>query len=360
MAMELVELSTVRLKRRFMKFVRTLYSGDPWYVDTSRFLLKMFLYRTDSFTKNCFSCPVAVLENGTIIAQCILIHDARLAYLQVGFFDALPGRPDAVALLIRHAKNTAVARGTVNIVIGLNGHVSYGVGILRPGVAKKISFDSNYNKPYYGEYFETGGFTAHTLSTYVFTLDDVRSRISPLSQTYKDFSFRTLKMGEFEREMHLFGTLCNICLRDTFLYFERAPAELFELMSGLKPFLRPEYLIFALHGNREIGFFFWHPDFNAVLPPGRKLSLPGIYVRNRLFGKTVTTVKVNAIGILPEFRRTGVVAGLFDAGLRRAPAHFRYGETNFVWDCNRHSRMLNLGLENKPDRSYAVYTQTCG
>ncbi len=358
--MELVELTTKRQKRRFIDFIFMLYSGDPWYVDTSRFIVETFLYPADSFTKNSYIRPIAVLADGKSVAQCMLIRDSRLDYLQIGFFDALAGRQDAVDMLVTRAKRTAATLGASKIVIGLNGHVSCGVGILKAGGGKKISFDSLYNKPYYCGYFESTGFTPHTLSTYVFRLNDVRARIGPLSHTYRGFSFRALRMGAFEKEMHLFGALCNTCLRDTFLYFERDPANLFELMSPLKPFMRPEYLIFAIRDNREIGFFFWHPDFNAVLPPGRKLSLPGIYIRNLLFMKCVTTVKINAIGILPEYRRTGAVVGLFNAALRRAPPHYTHGETNFVWDCNTCSRMLNLGLGNHVDRTYAVYTADCG
>lgn len=354
--MKLIDIYTNGQKKRFVEFIYALYAGDRYWVDTSLFILKIFLYQTDTFSKQNFVRPIAVQEDGRTIAQCMLIHDPRLPYLQIGFFDALPDQDDAIRMLLAEANNAARTRGVEMIVIGLHGHVSYGVGILMPGVEKKISFDSLYNKPYYCGYFEGPGFKKHTLSTYRFKLDGVRRRIAGLARTYEGFSFRTLRIHDFKSEMILFGNLCNQCLHQTFLYFDREPENLFELMSDLKPLLRPEHLFFALKNGREVGFFFWHPDYNAVLPPGRKNSLAALMARYLLLKSRINTVKINAIGVLPEYQRTGVVAGLLDAALKRAPARFLSGETNFVWDGNRNSRLLNLKLGNTVDRTYAVYS----
>jgi GNAT superfamily N-acetyltransferase len=355
MKLKLVALHTKGQKKRFVEFIYGLYAGDRSWVDSSLFVMKMFLYQTDTFTRQNFIRPIAVREDGRTLAQCMFIHDPRLPYLQIGFFDALQDQTEAVGMLLDEAQNAARITGVDKVVIGLHGHVSYGVGILMPGRENRISFDSLYNKPYYCDYFEVPGFERHTLSTYTFKLDDVRQRITGLGRTYEEFSFRTMRLNDYKNEMILFGKLCNGCLRQTFLYFDRDPENLFELMSGLKPLLRPEHLIFALKNGREAGFFFWHPDYNAVLPPGRKNSLVALMARYFLLKSTIDTVKINAVGVLPEYQRTGAIVGLFDAALRRAPAQFKRGETNFVWDSNRNSRMLNLKLGNTVDRRYAVY-----
>ena len=50
--------------------------------------------------------------------------------LQIGFFDAKHGQDEAVDLLINEAKGVAKSLNLEKIIVGLNGHVSYGVGIL--------------------------------------------------------------------------------------------------------------------------------------------------------------------------------------------------------------------------------------
>lgn len=352
---QFIELHSKPQKKLFVEFIYKVYKNDPFFVDTSVLIAKMFLYKTDTFTRESMIKPVAVQENGNTVAQCFFIYNSVFPYLQIGFFDALPNKQNAVNILLEQAKLFAKDIGVSKIVIGLNGHVSYGVGILTKGFEKKISFDSLYNKEYYSSYFNAFCDNRQTLTTYTFTLDDIVKQMPAGDRIYRSFTYRQLDMKRFKNEMLLFGTLCNSCLGDTFLYFNRSPICFWELMSGLKPFLRPENLIFALKNGKEIGFMLWHPDYNQILDTKSKNPLYKIAIRYYTRRARINTVKVNAIGVIPQYQRTGAIIGLFMEGLQYAKNKYAYGETNFVWDNNTKSRMLNLGLCNHEDRKYATY-----
>ncbi len=66
-------------------------------------------------------------------------------------------------------------------------------------------------------------------------------------------------------------------------------------------------------------------------------------------------MKVNAIGVLPKYQRVGLVAGLLAETYRYAHTRFTAGETNFVWDQNQDSTLLNRRVTDRALRHYAVY-----
>jgi hypothetical protein len=324
-------------------------------VDTSLFLTRMFLRQSDTFTRQSSLRPMAVVEGERILAQCILVYTPRLQYQQISFFEALPGQVGAIEMLWDEACAEAKRHGVQRIVVGLNGHVSYGVGLMTGGYGRATSFDSLYGKPYYADYFASRCPEQHTLSTYTFDPRHIDQRYGNLDRAYREFTFRPMELARFRQEMLLFGELANRCLADTFLYFERDPAQLAELMGELRFLLRPENLLFVQKEGREIGFILWHPDYNEVLAPGRRHSLAGFALRYLWRHSRIRTVKVNAIGVLPRYQKSGAAMGLFMTALRHAGLGYQRGETNFVWDNNENSRRFNLGMGNQVDRRYAVF-----
>ncbi len=268
--MQILECTTPRDRRLFVAFLHRMYRGNRCFKDTLTGIVRTFLRSSDTFTRQVVIRPLAVREQGQTLAQCMLIVSPALPVLQMGFFEALPGQQAAVDLLLKEARIEAQRRGISHVVIGLNGHVSYGVGILQDHFDDPISFDSLYTPAYYPAYFAGKASRTRTLTTYIFDL--TRMPIPPriLERIRTQFTFRTLEMRRFREEMLLFGDLCNRCLRQTPLYFDRDPQCLYELIADLRPFLKPEHLIFAMKGETPVGFVFWHPDLHEILPGGAR------------------------------------------------------------------------------------------
>jgi hypothetical protein len=292
--------------------------------------------------------PFSVVDNG-ILAQCMLIHHPGLNLMQVAFFEALPDYQAAVDLLLKYAKTEAERIGVPEIVVGLNGHVSCGVGILIEEF-HKISFDSNYNKPYYVDYF-AGMQRKEELSTYRGLCEE---SIRMLHVPDTGIAVRTIDLKHYEEEMELFRSLCDRTLGTTHLYFPTDTRHFYELTRDLKAFLKPENILIAYSGKEAVGFLFWHPDFNQALNAGKHYSLLGIG-RQFLFGqKRIDTVKINAIGVLPRFQGSATVM-LLDRMAQYIRNRFRYYETTFVWDNNEKSSRLNRHFAKSGYRKYAVY-----
>jgi hypothetical protein len=344
-----------REKRRFLEFVYRVYRGNPCFKDVQVHGVRAFLSGHDRFTRACHVRPVVIERNGETVCQAMLIWHPRLAVLQVSFFEALAGEDSAVRLLLDEARREARAAGLRRLVIGLNGHVSYGVGFLCNGYDEPISFDSLYSPAYYLDYFSAMGFRQTFLSAYRVNLANVRFP-PPLSRRIDaSFSFRTLDMRCFRDEILLFGELCNECLRDTYLYVDRDPSSLYQTLLPLRPLLRSENLIFVMKEGREVGFMFWHPDYNQIIPGGVRNSALKVALRYVFMRGRITRFKLNTVGLLPPYRHTAALAGLARETHRYARRRFVEGETNFVWDNNIASTQINRHLTDGVVRRYSVF-----
>lgn len=345
--MHLTVITDARGRKRYLDFQCGLYQGDPCYVSTSSFVLRELLDQTTPFARACRVTPVLVEEDGRVLAQAMLLHHPGLPALQVSFFEALEGQRGAVELLLSQAKERARRLGLSRVVIGLNAHISYGVGILTAGFSHKNTFDSLYNKPYYGDYFQD--LRRDTLSTY---RGERRAAARRLPQTAPAVEVCRCDLRQFYRETERMRALCEQTIGKTHLYFPTQEGHFYHMMKALRPFLRDEHLLFAQNRTGEdVGFLFWHPDFNEMLSGGREHSLPAIGAAWLFKRKRITTAKLNAIGS----RSPAATVALLRTFNRLAGERYPWLETNFVWDNNLPSTRLNRHLLGEPHRKYEVY-----
>jgi hypothetical protein len=351
----LVDVTTRHHKRSFVDFIYRVYAGNLCYRDTLTPIVKLFLSQRDTFTAESFVRPIQIASHGDISAQCVLVHHPRLPMLQVAFFDALPGRSEAVERLIDEARTEARRRGIQRIVAGLNGHLAYGVGFLADAFDVPCSFDSIYTPEYYLPYWSGHADAVHTLSTYRFTLAEVSLPDPVLRRASARIAYRRMDATHFKREMILLGELSNRYLKETHLYFERDPYAMYQLLRPIRPLLESKHLIFACRDGQEIGFLFWHPDFNEVIPGGRRNSALATGIRCLLGGSRIRTAKLNAMGIDHRYQGSSVAAGLLRELVRSCAGRYESVETNFVWDSNRKSRLLNSHFPHREARHYKTF-----
>ena len=348
-------VTTRREKRSFVDFVYRVYAGNPCYKDTLMPILRTFLYQRDSFTSESYVRPIQVVSDGEVAAQCVLVHHPGLPMLQVAFFEALPNRAAAVELLIEEARGEARRRGLQRIVAGLNGHVWYGVGYLADAFDLPCPFDSIHTPEYYLAYWSEHASEVHTLSTYRFDLSVARPTDPLLRRAYARIQFRTMDMARFKQEAILLGELSHLLFAGAYLSLERDPYDMYRIRNPIRPLLVAENLVFARRHGKEIGFLFWHPDFNELIPGGRRNSALATGVRCLLGKGRIRHAKLNAAGIDPRYQGSSVAAGLLGKLVSSAAGRFESIETNFVWDANRKSRYLHQHFPHEEVRHYKTF-----
>ncbi len=345
--MQVIEVTNKQQIRKFRKFRKKLYQGDPFYVSTVEFTVDMLLFRSTQFAARCVMKPVMIEDNGKTVAEGILIKYPYDDFVQIAFFEALENQENAVELIKDKAKAFAEEMKVNRIIVGLNGHLSYGVG-LSLDMNKANTFDSMYSKLYYPDYFRD----AESYQLVAFR-NRVDAMVNKLSYRPSRITVRPIDFSCFSKEMAFFKEICDATIGKTFLYSPTEERHFEELIGQMKFFLRPENLLLAFDGNEAVGFLFWHPDYNEILKKGKQNSLISIACRYSLFKKKITTFKINSIGVKPEYRGFLTCNLLYE--MSKYVRDYIYAETNFVWRSNFDSMSLNEYAIKKIERNFAVY-----
>ena len=344
--MEIIEVKSKKDILKFKKFRKMIYSNDPYYVSTIEFTFDMLLKKETLFAKQATIIPLMVVDDSKIVAECMLIHNSKDDFLQMSFFEALPNQEEAVGLLKEAAKKYAKNQNMNRLIVGLNGHLSYGVG-LSVDMCKPNTFDSTYTKTYYLDYFNDG------LEYNLFSFSNKISNIVPILKCRNSqITIRPINLFKFDEEMELFRVICNETIGKTFLYSEADYYHFSDLMGSMKFFLRPENLLFACNKDEVVGFIFWHPDYNEILAKGRHNSLLEIAIRYTFTKNKISKVKLNSIGVKDEYQGNVTMMLLCEAA--KYMKKYSDIETNFVWENNRRSMKINKHLIQNIERSFKV------
>lgn len=348
--MQIVLAETKKQKKQFKKFRKDLYKNDPFYVSTIEFTLDMLLFRETAFAKTLDIYPVMGIKDGQILLEALLIRNPGDDYLQVSFFEALDNLDREIELFMEYAKDLAKKLSLPRIIIGLNAHLSYGVG-LSVDMHCPNTFDSTYTKLYYTKYFDR--YQKHELVAF----SNKPSLVAPsLPKRQSGVTVRKIDLSNFKQEMEKFRAICNQTIGTTFLFSQTDTGHFFDLLEPMTFFLKPENILFAEYRGEVVGFVFWHPDYNEVLCKGKQNSLLTIALRYSLLKHKIKKVKLNSIGVKKEFQGVATVELLREVG--KYVEKYETVETNFVWVNNRKSMSANQGFLKNVERRFAVYEVT--
>jgi len=354
--MELYQCSKDDYKE-YMGFVKGIYSRYPNYKDSSTPVLKQFLYKQGVFCSGLEIIPVMIKKKRSIQAVCMYIISKRYEkVLQIAFFEALEGCQGAVDLIIEKAKQLCREKGLEKIVIGLNGHVNYGIGFLCDQYDADISFGSSFTPSYYTGYFDKYAPKEHKMVSFFGSMSDMNleKHGKLLERVNSKFRYRAMDYRNFRAEMKVYTDLNNICFREHPFYFERTCDEDYELFQELRFFIREECILYAFHGDKPIGYILWYPDFNELLGPGETIGI-GACIKNKLFSNRIQKLKIVEIAILPEYQKSGAILGLFHECYKRNKHRYVKCESSWIFEENFKSRNFGVRFLEKEYKHYAAY-----
>lgn len=344
--MQIVYVKTKKEIKQFKKFRKDLYNNDPYYVSTIEFTCDMLLKKETLFAKSCDILPIMVKDHDKILAECILVYNPKDDFIQIAFFEALENVTNAVNCLKAEALKFCKAKNLNRIIVGLNGHLSYGVG-LSIDIKEPNTFDSTYTKLYYLDYFKDGNI--YDLAAFSSNIKDV---IPSLKVKDSNITIRPINLKHFKEEMEIFRDICNETIGKTFLYSKTDKYHFEELMFSMTFFLKNENILFAEDKGKVVGFIFWHPDYNEILRKGKQNSLPAIAVRYIFNKHKIKKVKLNAIGVKENYQ--GNVTLMLLKETSKYIEKYQTIETNFVWENNKKSMLINKRLLKNVERRFKV------
>ena len=358
--MQLVEVRTNKDRKRYIDFIYKVYKNDKNFSDMNLIFVKNFLYKKDSYAKRANVIPLIVedsipqIEKNEIKLVCMFISTEDSKELKLSFLEFLPNSEEYLKAVIEYGKKLLNELNLSKIIVGINGQVSYGLGILVHGDNNKFEFNANYNPAYYIKELDDVIQTKKRAFSYKYDANKTLSSFNKdlLSHIYDSFTFRYLDKKHFKEEMLVFGELCHKTLKNTPYYSEKTPFEMYELMKQMKFLIKKEDFIFVLKDGKEVGFIFTHPDFAELFD---KPKINYIKLGLRLFNKRPKMVIYNVIGVLEEYQKEGVAVGLIDFSTKMRKPEFPQAVSSFILEDNVESTNLCKKISTGINKEFRLY-----
>ena len=226
---------------------------------------------------------------------------------------------DAAAAWLRD-RGRDVVRGPLSYTT--NGISGLLVDDQRPGPPM---VDTAYNPPWYAGHLEAWGL-ARAKDLLAFCVDvppatDPRlARITARVRERGRFTVRAIRTDRkgFDADVDAVLGIYNQAWERNWGFVPLTPEEIREQAEAFRPILVADLLLFAEQDGRPVAFSLALPDVNAALRAIRGRLWPWSAIRLALALRRVRRVRVITLGILPEFRRTGLDATLVFETIERA------------------------------------------
>ena len=359
---------------QFIDFPHDLFAGDPNYVPELFMAQEALLNPEKSpfFQHSTAEYFLARAENGKIVGRIAAIHNK--AYNDFagenagffGFFDVIDDYSVAKALLDT-AANWLKHKGLDRVIGPTNLSTNETCGVLIENFEEPPFVMTTYNYPYYAEFLERYGFVKNTdLLSYEFFPENLTPRLKELSASLEKrlaqngITIRTINMKDFDAEVDKFLPIYNASWDQNMGFVPMTEAEVRQMGKDLRMAIDPDFVYFAEKDGKTIGIALSLPNLNEVfikMPRGR-LFPTGIF--KFLFGrKSIKSLRIIALGILPEYRRMGLDVCFYtksyqtalDKGIQRA-------EASWILEGNDMMNRALLQIKGKVYRKHRLYEKT--
>ncbi len=344
----------------FTKVSSDVYSGNEFYRGTESSVEKMLLTAGSAFSSHSEIKMFVIRDGDTNVARFALINDSRLSeYVQVSYFEAHKGLGNIFPIIrktiAKHFPTCSKA------VVGLNGHLNYGAGILLNRFNEVPLFGLPYNPDYYADYFSD--LKCRSMVTFRFKFDVYTKWGNSYSSPRKidGLTVRFMNKKNIEQETRIYTELNNRAFINHPYWANRDIEEDLELFKPFRFLLDNENLIIAEVHGEPVGFFLWYPDFNKMISSHRDFNVLDV-VKFRM-GKFIDTLRFTEIGIVPKYQGSPVALSLISKALPvLVERGYRFCEGGFIFEENRASiafvkRILQRCFGSEPEvyRRFATF-----
>lgn len=171
-----------------------------------------------------------------------------------------------------------------------------------------------------------------------------------MAERYK-ITLRSLDMSRFKEEVEKVKLIYNAAWEKNWGFIPMTDAEIDYLADALKPVVVPELVVFAEIEGKLIGMGVSIPDFNVALKHNKSGRLfPFGLLKILWYRRKISRIRTLILGVLPEYRRTGADALMFEWTWREGNRKgFFTGEASWMLENNP---AIRNGMEKMGFRVY--------
>ena len=318
----------------FIRFPWKVYRGDANWVPPLLSEVRFMLSEANPFFRHAEAAYFLARENGDVIGRVAAIVDRNYINFHneqtgfFGFFECLPGRPEAARALMDAAAAWLRERDIDTMRGPMNPSTNDECGFLLEGFDSPPMIMMPYTPPHYLEYMDQCGLRkAKDLLAYVLTVRDVAAggRLEKLATSVKSrlpgLTVRTADMRHFKRELENVKEIYNTAWSKNWGFVPMTEEEIDSMAERMKPLIVPELLLFAEVDGRPAAFMLVVPDYNQVLKRLNGKLYPFGFLTFLWYRRKITDIRLMILGVKEEYRKRGIEGLLylesFKTSLRR-------------------------------------------
>jgi len=166
-------------------------------------------------------------------------------------------------------------------------------------------------------------------------------RVRPINM--KDFQ------GDVERVWEVYGA----AWANNWGFIPMSREEFFQMGKEMKMILKPELVLIGEVGSKVVGFALALPDVNQALKHAGGSLFPTGLVKILYYQRLIRNVRVLALGVVEEYRTSGLAAGFY-ATLVRNARKLGFGDCEMSWILEDNV-LMNRSLEAMGAKRYKTY-----
>lgn len=269
---------------------------------------------------------------------------------------------DVAKKLFEQVENWLFNKGYDTVVGPANPSMNDEVGLLIDGFDSPPVIMMTYNPRYYIDLVEGAGYSkakdlyAYLLEPHTFTSDKML-RLQEVVRRRYDVTIREVDFSNkknFWRDVEIFKEVYNSAWVPNWGFVRWTDEEFYFLAKDLKLIAEPKLALIAESKGKVAGFGLALPNIYECLIYNKSGSTLGALYHILTKKKRIQFVRIIALGIKPEFQRTGIDSVLYyELGTRGIQLGYRYGEASWIFEDNE---MMNKGLTSTMNaRVYKTY-----
>ena len=361
---KVVQAVDKHLLREFVEFPYRLYRADPYWVPPLRIAVKELLNTTKHpFYANAEMACFVALEDGSTVGRIAAVldrnfnrfHEDNLGFF--GFLEMIDSQPVADALL-RAAREWLQPKQVRAIQGPVNPSTNYECGMLVDGFDSSPYVMMTYNPPYYSERVERAGWRkAKDLLAYISTTAGVAAekvnRVAGRALKENGVRVRPINMKRFDQEVEEVWKVYNSAWSRNWGFVPMTKEEFLAMGKEMKQILKPDLVLLGEVKGQVVGFALALPDVNQALKPAKGKLFPTGLLKILYYQRLIKRVRVVALGVVEEFRPSGLAAGFY-ATLVQNARKLGFGDCEMSWILEDNV-MMNRSLEALGAKRYKTY-----
>jgi GNAT superfamily N-acetyltransferase len=361
---EVVAIDGKQALKEFIRFPYSVYRGDTNWVPPLEIAMKELLDREKHpFYLNAQAEFYLARQDGRVVGRIGAVidkahdrfHEENAGFF--GFFECVDDPAVAEALLGR-ARQWCFDRGAKFLRGPVNPSLNYECGMLVDGFEASPMVMMPYNPRYYPALMEKAGLQKiKDLHAYISHADRIDmkkiGRVADRVLATNGVKVRPINMKDFQADVERVWEVYGKAWVRNWGFVPMSREEFFAMGKEMKQILKPELVLIGEVGDRVVGFALALPDVNVALKPANGRLLPTGLLKILYYQRLIKSVRVLALGVVEEFRPSGLAAAFYATLVRNART-LGYGDCEMSWILENNT-LMNRSLEVMGAKRYKTY-----